>query len=410
MKKAQAAFAATLLAPAVALAFETVDTLPWPSSGRFPAYARDELRPTDLWAQAGIMYDDNLLRLESGRRDDTVMRFGAGFRHLQRVAGRQRLAVEARADYYSYSDLSNLDHLAYSGLGDWRWEIGNNLSGSIALGREHRLVDLAEIRSPRRSMVTTTRLGATGAYLLTPSVRLRAGVATADAERDDAADAETRGDSASVGVDYVSPLGNTLGIEVRGTDGDAPVSEEVLGVALIDNDFREREVAFVATYALGERLRADGRLGRTTRKYSELPSRDFEGTTWRLGAEWLPGNKTSLVLDVFKAPRSIIDVSAAHVLVKGVSFGPSWAATSKLVLSARLLREERIFEGDPELVIAPGTPLREETTDTLRFGIGWEPQRHWQVGVALDTGKRDSNIVDRDYKFTALTANLAWRY
>jgi hypothetical protein len=343
-------------------------------------------------------------------RDDMVMRFGGGFSHVQRVTGRQRLAVDARADYYTYQDFSELNHLAYSGLADWRWEIGNDLSGSIALARERRLIDLAEIRSPRRSLITATRLAATGAYRLGPSVRLRAGAATARAERDDAPETETRGNTATLGADYVSPLGNTIGIEARGTDGDAPVSEEVFGVALVNNDFREREVALVATYALGERLRADGRFGRTTRKYTELPGRDFEGNTWRLGAEWLPGAKTSLVLDVFKAPRSIIDVSAAHVLVKGVSFGPSWAATAKLVFSARLLREERIFEGDPEIVVAPGTPLRDETTNALRFGIGWEPQRHWQVGLALDHGKRDSNIADRDYKYSAVTANVAWRY
>lgn len=410
MKKAQALLAASLLAPAVALAFETVDTLPWPSSGRFPAYARDEVRPTDLWVQGGIMHDDNLLRSESAAQADTVMRFGGGFRHLQRVIGRQRLVVEARADYYSFDEFTQLDHLAYAGLADWRWEVGNDLSGSIALGRERRLADLAETRTPVRSLVTATRLTATGAYRPGARTRLRGGLATARAERGGADDAETRANSASVGADYVSPLGNTVGIEARATEGDAPVAEDVLGIAFVNNDYREREVALVAAYALGARLRADGRVGRTTRRYTEVPSRDFEGSTWRVGAEWLPGNKTSLALEFYKEPRSIIDVSAAHVLVKGVGFGPSWAATNKLVFSARLLREERSFEGDPELVLVPGTPLREETIDTLRFGIGWEPQRHWQAGFALDFGNRDSNFAGRDYKYTALTANLAWRY
>jgi len=408
MTKAQAFLAASLMAPAVALAFETVDTLPWPSSGRFPAYPPEEVRPTDLWVQGGMMYDDNLLRLESGAQDDTVVRLGGGFRHLQRVIGRQRLAVEVRADYYRFTDFSELNHLAYSGLADWRWEIGNDLSGSIALRRDRRLSDLGETRSPSRSLATATSLSATGAYRLGPSTRLRAGVGTARAERDDAPEAETRGDSATLGADYVSPLGNTIGLEARATDGDAPVAEEILGVALVENSFREREVALVVTYGLGERLRADGRLGRTTRRYTELPGRDFEGTTWRIGAEWLPANKTSLALELYKLPRSIIDVSAAHVVVKGVSFGPSWAASAKLVFSARLLREAREFQGDPSFAL--GGPLRDETIDGWRLGIGWEPQRHWQVGLALDGGKRSSNFAGRDYDYTVLTANVAWRY
>jgi hypothetical protein len=408
MKKAQALLASALLAPAVVLAFETVDTLPWPSDGRFPAYEREEGRPTDFWLQGGAMRDDNLLRLESGGEADTVTRAGGGVRHVQRIIGRQRLRLEARADYYRFNRFSEFDHLAYSGLADWRWEIGNNLSGSIAAGRERRLVDLSETRATTRSMVTVTRLGASGGYLVTPRLRVRAGLAGADAERTDAEDADTRATSVTGGVDYVSPLGNTIGVEARGTEGEASVHQAVLAT-LIDNDYRERELSLVATYAIGPRLRADGRVGRTTRRYNDLPNRDFEGTTWRAAGEWLPGNKTSLALAFYKEPRSIIDVSAAHVVIRGVTFGPSWAVTTKLVLSARLLSERHVFEGDPAIGVA-GALQRDEDIQVLRFGIGWEPARHWQASFAIDRGERESNIDGRDYHYSALTANLAWRY
>jgi hypothetical protein len=410
MKKAQAALAASLLAPAVALAFETVDTLPWPSAGRFPAYGSEATgSPTDIWVQAGVMHDDNLLRLESGALDDTVMRFGGGFRTAQRIYGRQTLVVDARADYYMFDRFDDLDHLGYSAAADWRWELGNKLSGSIALGRERRLADLGETQSAVRSIVTGTRLTGTAAYLVTPSLRLRGGAGLSRSERSTRDDAETRAASALAAIEYVSGLGNTVGVEVRFADGDAPVDEEITGVALVNNDFEEREVALVASYALGARLRADGRIGRTTREYSDLPSRNFEGTTWRFGGEWLPGNKTSIALAFFKEPRSIIDIAASHVLVQGVTFGPSWAPTAKTVLSLRLLHEDREFQGDPRF--ASGLePLRDETIDAVRFGIGWEPQRHWQVGVALDTGTRSSNFAGRDYDFTALSGNVAWRF
>lgn len=409
MKKAQALLAFALLAPAAALAFETVDTLPWPSSGRFPAYPREEGRPTDLWVHGGFMRDDNLRRLESDEQSDTVGRLGGGVRHSQRIIGRQTLRLEGRADYYKFQEASELDHLAYSALADWRWEIGNALAGSVAFGHEHRLADLGETRLTIRRMVTATRLSAGGGYLITPRLRLRAGVGTARAEREAAAQAETRATSAIGGIEYVSPLGNTLGVEVRGTDGEAPRDEIVAGVA-VSNDYREREVALVGTYGLGARLRFDGRLGRTTRRYGDIDSRDFEGTTWRVGAEWFPGNKTSLALALYKDPRSVVDVGASHMVVQGASFGPSWAATSKLVFSLRLLRERRKFEGDPALALVPGTQERDETFNVLRFGIGWEPQRHWEASFAIDRGERESNFADLEYQFAAVTANLAWRY
>lgn len=409
MKKAQAALVASLLAPAVALAFETVDSLPWPSSGRFPAYPADPARPTDIWIQGGMMRDDNILRLESGGRSDTVTRVGAGFSHSQRVIGRQTVRLDARADYYDFQEFQRLDHFAYSGLADWRWEVGNNLSGSIAAGRERRIADLSETQSATRSMVTATRLSATGGYLVTPSVRLRAGVSRTLAERTERTDPETRATSVTAAAEYVTPLRTALGVEARRTDGEAPIAEAVAVLGPVDNDFREREVAFVASYAPGAFLRGDVRVGRTTRRYTELPNRDFEGTTWRVRGEWLPGNKTSLALALYREPRSIIDVAAGHVVVEGISFGPSWAATNKLVFAARLIREDRTFEGDPALAV-PGTPLRDENTRTLRFGVGWEPQRHWEAGFAIDRGERESNISGRDYKFTALTGNLAWRW
>src|SRR5262245_32277272 len=75
-------------APATALAFEAVDTIPYPGgpvfapstsapsttgtsaagpTSGFPAYPSDEAaRPTNFWAEAGIMYDDNPFRLPDG--------------------------------------------------------------------------------------------------------------------------------------------------------------------------------------------------------------------------------------------------------------------------------------------------------------------------------------------------------
>jgi hypothetical protein len=89
-----------------------------------------------------------------------------------------------------------------------------------------------------------------------------------------------------------------------------------------------------------------------------------------------------------------------------VAFGPRWAVTEKLVLSARLARERRKFQGDPALTA--GATLRDEVVNLLRFAVGWEPQRRWQLGLALDRGARDSNLDGRDYDFTAVMGNVAY--
>jgi hypothetical protein len=408
-RSARLALAAALAAlPNAAPAFEAIDTLPWPSAGSFPAYPRDADRPTDLWIQAGARREDNALRAETGEQSDTVARLGAGIRHEARVIGRQRVRLEARGDYYKYDRLSALDHFAYSLAGNWLWEVGNRLSGTVLLGHDRRQADISETRIERLDLVKSTRIAATAGYLVTPAFRVRGGLAGARSDRSEARQTETRALTGTVGADYVSPLGNAVGLEYRSTNGEAPFSETVAGVGSVNNDYQEHEVSMVATYALGAQLRTGVRLGRTWRDYDQLSGRDFDGTTGRLSVDWLPGNKTILGFEAYREPRSIVDVAASHVLVKGVAFGPRWAATNKLVLSARLVRESRIFEGDPAL--STGATLRDEVLHLWRLALGWEPQRFWQVGLAVDRGERESNIAGRDYQYTAVMGNLAYNW
>ena len=80
---------ALLLAPLAAQAFETVDTMPYASGGRFPAYAPDEIRPYEVFIEGGLMYDSNILRRNAGAERELVQRYGAGGRIDQRIWGRQ---------------------------------------------------------------------------------------------------------------------------------------------------------------------------------------------------------------------------------------------------------------------------------------------------------------------------------
>lgn len=393
--------------PTAAPAFEGIDTLPWPSAGAFPAYPREEDRPTDFWFEAGARREDNALRVENGAQADTITRLGAGIRNETRVVGRQRVRLEARGDYYKYNHFSDLDHFAYSLLGTWLWELGNQLSGTVLFGYDRRQADIAETLADRLDIVKTARAAATAGYLVTPSFRVNGGVAAERSDRSEALNTETRAVSVTVGADYVSPLANTIGVELRNTNGEAPF-DVIVGTTLVSNDYRERELSLVVRYALGTQLRTGLRLGRTMRDYDQIAQRDFDGTTGRASIEWLPGNKTILGFEAYREPRSVIDIAASHVLVKGLSFGPRWAVTNQVVLSARFVRERRVFEGDPAL--SAGAPLQDELVNLIRFAVGWEPQRRWQLGVGLDRGERESNLAGRDYQYTAVTGNIAYKW
>ena len=396
-----------LLASNVTQAFETVDTLVWPSDGRFPAYPPEEIRPYSVYVQSGYMYDSNILRSDGGAEDENIFRFGAGGRVDQRIYGRQTLRLEARGDGYLFDKFSDLNHWAYAGAATWLWELGNDFAGTLGYARTHRLASLAELQRPIKRMVTTDDVFGTGAWRLGPHARLRGGLAYGRGARDTPGEDEvvlgTR--TATVGADWVTNLGNAIGIEHRQSRGDAPVSVSLdTGGTFANNDYKERETALVAAYVSGVTLRFAGRVGRTTRTYTDLPN-NFSGTTYRGGVEWLPGNKTILAFEAYREPRAIIDIAASHVLTTGFAFGPSWAPTAKIVTSLRFVNDHREFVS-ADANVAPVGTLLDETVRTIRLGVGWEPQRLLQVGLGLDRGTRESNTSGRNYTYTAAMANI----
>src|SRR3954471_8746959 len=219
-----AALALAFVAPGAALAqhFEAVDTIPLATGGRFPAYAIEPLRPTEVYVRGGLLRDNNLFRLAGGatvagvdQRSDTVTRGGVGIRHEQLVAGRQRVRLAANIDQYAYNHYSFLDHNEYGLRGEWLWEFTNDLSGALGYERRRRLVDLAARQVPIKDLITEDHAFATAAYLVGPSVRVRGGLDGAKGSHSEAAfqAATARTTTVTGAVEYVTPLGNALGVE-----------------------------------------------------------------------------------------------------------------------------------------------------------------------------------------------------
>jgi hypothetical protein len=276
-------------------------------------------------------------------------------------------------------------------------------------------VDLSQQQSAARDLIVEDHAFANGAYRLGPTVRLRAGVDGSKANHSDAARAAfgSRATSVIGGVDYVTPVGNAIGLEARRTDGTFPTPEVIngstLGTPLVNNAYIEKELAVVATVPAGAQLTGTGRIGHTTRKHREFPQRDFSGTTWRMGLDWTPLQKTGFEFALYREPRSIIDIGASYVIVSGVTLGPRWAPTEKLVFSALFIRERQQFAGDPGFIVLGG-PQRDETVRTIRLGAGWEPKRFIETSAGWEHGVRSSNGLLRDYDFNALMANVRFRF
>jgi len=397
-----------LLTPLCALAFEAVDVLVPASGGIYPAYPSELLRPYDLWAQFGMMYDTNLLRRTTGDNSELLTRLGVGGRIDQKVVGRQSVHAEARVDSYIYNKNSEIDNIGYGGLAEWRYEIGNDLAGTIGASRRRFQASLSEIQRAQYDPITETQLNATARYRVGPHIGLRGGTTYIDYNRPIRQFSNTKTLLVAGGADYVTDLGNALGIEVAEAKGDAPVNQLVdpLGI-FIGNGYRQHDVGVVGTWIVSPFMRATGRVGKTTRHYTELPGRDFSGPTWNVMAQWLPTAKTMFTFESSKHVSSVIDIGPSHIVAKGYAFGPGWAPTAKLNFQARFLRQHQVFAGDPEAELGIA-PLRQEFIRGYRLGSYWEYSRQVHLTFSLDHGERESNILGRNYTYNAGIAQVRY--
>src|SRR5260221_440804 len=172
LKAAWLAFFSPLCA---AQAFDAVDTLTPAGSGIYPAYPSEGIRPYEFWAQFGMLYDRNILRRTVGDNHELVSRLGLGGRWDQRVVGRQSVHLEGRLDGYVYDKNSELDNIGYAGLGEWRWELGNDLTGTVGVSRRKFQAALSEIQRAVRDPITETVVNTAARYAVGPHLGLRGG-------------------------------------------------------------------------------------------------------------------------------------------------------------------------------------------------------------------------------------------
>jgi len=285
---------------------------------------------------------------------------------------------------------------------------GNDFAGTFGVSRRRYQATLSELQAAVYDPITETDYAATARYAIGPHLGVRGGATYVDYERPARTAANIKTLIGTAGIDYVTAIGNAIGVEIAEARGNAPVDQLVdpLGI-FVNNDYTQRDVGVVATWAAGPTMRLAGRYGRSHREYTQLPGRNFDGPTWDGVFQWLPGNKTMLTVESEKHVSSIIDIGASHVVVTGFAFGPGWAPTAKLNFQARFLKQHQVFEGDPQALLGVA-PLRQEYIRGYRLGAYWEMTRQIHFQFSVDHGERESNILGRNYTYNAGIANVRY--
>jgi exopolysaccharide biosynthesis operon protein EpsL len=417
--------ALALTLPGAGWAYQTLDDFRFPESGAFPAYPAvldGAGRYVLPYVYGGVYRDNNIFRLPASQspQSDTWWRLGAGIRANIPVS-RQRFFIEAQVDENRFNNNSFLDNTGTRLTGNWDWEAGNLLTGNLGVQHDHGQGGFGQVQAAVSNVYTANRSYGQANLRITPDWRVRAGFNTYKTEADDASRRQFDNNQTDwiFGTDYISGLNNSVGLQWRESRGAFPNQQinTPTGVTTLNSEYKEEEPAAVIHYAFGGKSSFDARFGYTRREHDQLPARDYQGSTGNVTFHWTPSPKTLLDFNLFRETRpyvtsaigavlTSVDTTAAYVIARGIRFEPRWAITDQVVLQAQLLDERDTFKGDPTVPVGAGD--REDKFRAGSIGLGWSPLRPVRLSLSYERGDRSSNIVNRDFKYQAVSLNARY--
>jgi len=274
--------------------------LPAVASGQ----AASPASPVSPFVEERIVRDDNVFRLSdrldpntaigSPSKADTYYVTSVGL-NLDVPVSRQRLTASLAVNDSRYERFSTLDYTGHDLRAAWLWQVGSNASGQIGYSDTATLASFANIIGTTPDHLKLRQAFANGSFFVTPRWRLLAAANAFEQRNSDPPRQVNDVDivDGELALSYVTPKGSSLGLSVREESGRFPTQEAVAG-GLVDNAYRQHRWGLVAEWPITAASRLSGRLDHVSRRYDQLPQRDFDGGTGRLQYDWKPTAKTGL--------------------------------------------------------------------------------------------------------------------
>ncbi|MGH8746242.1 MAG: outer membrane beta-barrel protein, partial [Burkholderiales bacterium] len=147
------------------------------------------------------------------------------------------------------------------------------------------------------------------------------------------------------------------------------------------------------------------RIGQVSRRYHQLPQRDFSGAAARAEYDWKPTGKLSLSAIVQRDLSAYEDIRSNFVLVKGITLRPSVRLSDKTELAASLESSVLDYLGDPGLAAA-AAPGRVDRVRAAGLSLTYRPIRAATLQLSLRRERRSSNVPLADYEADTAFASV----
>jgi len=361
-------------------------------------------------------YDDNVYRLPAGADAAALVGPGASREdHInaataeidaQRTYGKQVFTLDAQAADNRYARDTELNNVSTHDKLEWQWQLGNMFSGQLGGQYNRQLAAYGNTINYTPDVFDDTAFYGTGRYQIGPHWAIFGGVFNTNTTLEAISSKENDNDARTVdiGTEYAFDPNDSIGFEYRYTDTSFSHS--------VDPDFtnfQEDTGRVLFKYAFTERLLLDASAGYEKRKYAIPAFRDFGGDIWRVTAEWVPTEKTKIVLDSWRRLSAYESAELAYFADTGASITPSWQATEKVLLSfdGSYHSENYIGSGAPTLV---NVQSRHDTFNTEHANISYDPVRFLTLVFTCGLERRGSTIEQLNYHERLLRASATFRF
>lgn len=320
---------------------------------------------------------------------------------------RQMLTLRSQLTDNRYVTYDNLNFVGYNVNGELDWVVGSNWDGDVGISRYQNLGSFVDTRLNVRNLRTTTELYGSGMYRIAPDWKLR--LAVRNLQLDNSEDAFRNGNyevtSYEGGSRYFSKGGdNYVGATLRYSDGRFPDRVFIPGVSTFANSYSQYDAALNVDWRYSGLSKLTGFVGLTARRNDGLSERDFTGPTARLSATYGLSGITAINASIWRELTFLETATSNVALIQGISLGPSYQLSEKLMLQANYSYYERKFLDNPGFVVS-AFPDRKDKVNSLSGTAVWRPLRNAQVSATLAYDRRTSNVPFADYDAVTLFAS-----
>lgn len=297
---------------------------------------------------------------------------------------------------YKNFDYLNFDALNYAGA--WNWSLTPRVHGILSADRKQTLNNTIQfVTTNGRNVRTDTALRFSADADLGAAVHLIGGIEQVRStnELSISQEGDSRVNSASVGLRYVFPSGNSLSYRMRKGSGDYYNREQDLTQA-IPNSFDETEHELRAAWILTGKTKLNARLAHFQRSHPNLAQRDYSGPVGDLSLTWDVTSKVDLTAVAARTLSAYQTDTSSFITGNRLALSPVWHATAHTSLRFNYAYLLQDYRG-----ALPGSTLsvnRQDTTRSSLIALDWSPRQSIVLSLALQNERRSSNVADSDFK------------